>query len=153
MRKNLKLALALSAVTFLVACSDDHVFFKNYTFEDRVWTSADEKEFRFEIQDTVTRNDFYIHLRNDGDYPYRNLFLFVELQFPNGKKAIDTLECPLASPSGEWYGKGLGDVVDHKIAYKREVIFPIAGEYSINVRQAMRDDTLMGLYDLGFSIE
>ena len=153
MKKTLNIVAVAAASCLFLACGTDHVYFKNYEFEDRTWEAADVKQFNFEVADTVSRNDFYIHLRNDGSYPYRNLFLFVELQFPNGKKAVDTLECPLASPSGEWYGKGLGDIVDHKIAYKQDVMFPLTGAYLLNVRQAMREDTLNGIYNIGFSIE
>ena len=92
----------------LQACWDvDALIYKDFVFEEGVWNATDVKEFTFEMEDTIQRRQMYVHLRNDETYKYSNLFLFVELEFPNGKKRIDTLECPLADPTGRWYEMAL----------------------------------------------
>lgn len=150
----LKLLGLFGCIVMLHACtSSDMYLYEDFEFEERVWTADDTKSIPFEIQDTIQRRDFYIHLRNDQAYPYSNLFLFVKLNFPNGKMRIDTLECPLAGTKGQWLGKSFGNLVDHRIRYLSDVVFPLEGDYRIEITQAMRDDTLRGVHNVGFSIE
>ena len=104
------------------------------------------------VDDTVGFYDLFINLRNENSYRYSNLYLFVEINFPNGKTSRDTVECPLADPTGRWYGSGLGDLYDNRILYKRQRQFPLAGEYSIMIEQAMRDSVLRGISDVGFRL-
>ncbi|NQX91743.1 MAG: gliding motility lipoprotein GldH, partial [Flavobacteriales bacterium] len=78
------------------------MIYRDFEIEDASWKSSDVKSFNFEMTDTITRRDFRIHVRNDQEYPYSNMFLFVELTFPNGKRRIDTLDCPLATADGRW---------------------------------------------------
>ena len=77
-----------------------------------------------------TSHDLQFGLRHSADYPFSNLYLFVKLEYPNGRTLTDTLECPLAAPTGEWYGEG-GRWIDQRIGYKRGVAFPLAGAYSL----------------------
>ena len=150
----LKILAVCVFVALLFACTSSDLFlYEDFEFEERLWVTNDTKSISFKIQDTIKRRDFYIHLRNDQTYPYSNLFLFVKLNFPNGKARIDTLECPLAAPNGKWIGRSFGNLVDHRILYLSDVVFPLEGDYRIEISQAMRDDTLKGVHNFGFSIE
>ena len=136
-----------------VACDDNVVYEENRSVEGAVWSSSDDKIFDFDVQDTVTLHNLLINIRNGENYPFSNLYLFVELQFPNGKRAVDTLECYLADPSGQWIGSGLGDIYDSRFVYQKRKSFPLAGHYKIIIGQAMRTAQLEGIYDVGFRLE
>ncbi len=138
---------------FLWACNAPPFFQEHHELEDHQWRSSEKQSFVVNMKDTVSQFDFYIDLRHGEGYPYSNLFLFVELDFPNGKKAVDTLECYLADPMGNWLGTGLGDLHDNRILYKRKAIFPIPGAYKFHIQQAMRIDTLPEIHDIGFVIK
>jgi gliding motility-associated lipoprotein GldH len=137
----------------IISCDDSVVFEQNSEIPDAIWSTTDEKVFDFDVQDTVTLHNLLINVRNGENYPYSNLFLFVELQFPNGKRSVDTLECYLADPSGEWIGTGLGDIYDSRFVYQKRKSFPLAGHYKIIIGQAMRVSELDGIYDVGFRLE
>jgi gliding motility-associated lipoprotein GldH len=92
-------------------------------------------------------------LRNAGNYPYSNIFLFVNTYFPSGTIDKDTVEIMLASPDGKWMGKGLGDIWDNRILFKRNVTFPEKGKYRFEISQAMRLNPLPGITDAGMRIE
>jgi len=145
-------SLALLLLIGLSACDDNVVFEENRAFEDNVWSYNEPAIFIFEIEDTVSRNDFFINLRNGDAYPFMNAFLFVRMDFPNGRTSIDTLECFLADHSGRWLGSGLGDLYDNRFLYKTNKSFPIAGQYKIEIRQAMRIDDLPEVTDIGIRI-
>jgi gliding motility-associated lipoprotein GldH len=77
----------------------------------------------------------------------------VKTTFPNGKFSTDTLECILADEKGKWLGKGLGDIYDNQIPFKRNVRFPQAGTYVFEIQQGMRSDNIPLIMDVGLRIE
>ena len=68
-----------------VGCDTDVVFEQNQEIEDGVWNHEDGVDFEFYIEDTVSLHNFLINLRNGSAYPYSNIYMFVEMDFPNGK--------------------------------------------------------------------
>lgn len=142
----------LFCVALCAGCDEKRVYDQSLSLEKAIWPAKEALHFEFDMEDTVALHNLYINLRNGEEYPYSNLFLFVELEFPNGKKSVDTLECPLADESGHWYGSGLGSVYDQRILYRSRVQFPIRGHYRVNILQAMREEELQGIHDVGFRI-
>lgn len=120
---------------------------------NKIWEVENNIAFDVQVIDTTTGYDFYIDLRNEGIYPYANIYMFVNTTFPNGKTARDTVECILADHSGRWLGKGLGDVLDNHILFKENIRFPNKGTYRFEFEQGMRTPSLPAILDLGISIE
>lgn len=150
--KNKSFTVLLAIVTTLGACDSGQVFEENMPVKDAVWKASESLDFRFDIQDTVSPHNMYINLRNGEDYPYMNIFLFVDIKFPNGKTASDTLECILADEQGKWLGSGLGAIHDNRILYRKNVSFPVPGQYEVKITQAMRNEELSSIYDVGFRV-
>jgi gliding motility-associated lipoprotein GldH len=141
----------------VVGCSDEVVFQADVPVPGGAWTRSFTPEFAFDIADTLAQHDVYIDVRHTGDYPFSNLFLFVDLSGPGGRTARDTVECLLAEPSGKWLGKGTGfifsDRVHAKVLYKLHNRFPASGRYTMKLEQAMRMEPLPAVIDVGVSIE
>ena len=93
-----------------------------------------------------------IDVRNREDYPFSNIFFFVEMEFPNGKKSVDTVECMLADEQGAWLGEPTASLYDHEFLYQRAKQFPLGGRYKIDIRHGMRVDELKGVTDIGFKL-
>jgi gliding motility-associated lipoprotein GldH len=108
--------------------------------------------FQFNITDTVSFHDFFINVRNGEEYPYSNVYLFMEMEFPNAKRSIDTINCYLADPTGKWLGTGIGKLYDQRFRIRNRKQFPLAGRYTVTIRQGMRTPELEGIYDVGFRI-
>jgi gliding motility-associated lipoprotein GldH len=73
---------------------------------------------------------------------------------------IDTLQYEMADASGKFLGNGFSEIKENKLFYKERKVFPISGNYSIEIRHAMRKngainaiENLNGIQDVGFSIE
>ncbi len=145
--------IGCAAMFWLTACEDAPFFHENHRLEPATWAADQPQVFEFQVNDTTQAYDFFLHLRHGQSYPYSNLYLFVELDFPNGKKSVDTLECVLADTYGRWSGKSTGQLVDHRIQINQRKMFPLSGRYAVRVYQAMRVDPLPEVYDLGFSLE
>lgn len=143
----------LLLATTIASCDELVVFEENSAIEKATWNASDVKSFEFNIDDTVTMHDIFVNLRNGENYPYSNIFFFIELQFPNGKKSLDTLECKLADETGRWYGtSGIGDIYENRFLYYGKRQFPITGRYRIDINQAMRSPELAGIYDVGVRV-
>ncbi|MEN9333603.1 MAG: hypothetical protein RLY35_783 [Bacteroidota bacterium] len=144
--------LFLFLVGIFISCNSGLVFEKSQEITDAKWDMNSPVSFEFDITDTVSLHNFYVTLRNQESYSYSNIFLFVSLEFPNGKMNIDTLNCPLADPEGRWLGSGLGDLYDNRIIFKERRKFPMAGHYRVSIQHAMRLDQLEGIADVGFRL-
>ncbi len=48
---------------------------------------------------------------------------------------------------------GLGDKYDNRILFRRNIRFPRTGIYVFEYEQAMRDEPLIGIDDIGLRIE
>lgn len=143
--------IALASVLWF-SCTEAPFFEEMRTYNEG-WSAADPATFTFNVADTTEDYQFLLNLRHTEAYPYSNLFVFMELRFPNGKMSVDTLECVLADPRGRWTGRASGNLVDHRIVINPRAIFPLKGEYSVSITQAMRDEVLNEVTDVGFAIE
>jgi len=123
------------------------------TLPSEGWQKDQKERFVFTVLDTTNTFLFYLHVRNEIDYRYSNLYVFMETQFPNGNITRDTLECILAEPSGKWTGKGYGRLKENMILLNPTIKFPVKGAYTIDIEQAMRDENLEGITNIGIRIE
>ncbi|MBQ2499473.1 MAG: gliding motility lipoprotein GldH, partial [Bacteroidales bacterium] len=96
---------------------------------------------------------FYLNIRHLENYRYSNLYVFLHTEFPNGNITHDTIECTFARPDGSWMSKGSGTIRSAKILLNPALRFPLSGSYHFEIEQAMRDDVLKGITDIGLSFE
>jgi len=143
----------LLVLFFATACNKNVIYSEYKTFEGAEWAAKDKAEFSLDITDTQSLNNISLMVRHADDYPYRNLFLFVTSEYPDGKIIKDTMEVILSNSKGEWQGSGAGDIFDIKIPIKKNVRFALAGKYKFTFEQAMRVDPLPLILDFGFEIE
>lgn len=151
--KTLRIIPVLMLLALLLSCDKSVYYENNHTISNEEWLIENELKHEIEIRDTMDVFNMFFHIRNSVDYGYSNLFLFVKTSFPNGQMSRDTLECILADKSGKWYGKGRGKFRDSKILFKPQVRFPLQGVYKIDIQQAMREEPLKGIANVGISLE
>ncbi|WP_110474237.1 gliding motility lipoprotein GldH [Winogradskyella epiphytica] len=148
---------------FLCFSCDSNAVFDSYKSVPNQWHKDSIASFKFEAPDTINNYNLYVNLRNTDDYKFNNLFLIVELNYPNGKAVTDTLEYKMAAPSGELLGTGFTDHKENKLwfrGYKEPFVFNEEGDYTINIQHAMRKngdvnglEYLEGITDIGFRVE
>lgn len=146
------LCFFLASALMLSSCENSSVFEGNQPVNPQGWKANDPVHFEFETSDTIKLHNFYLNVRNREDYAYSNLFFFVEMEFPNGKKSIDTVECPLANEQGQWLGEPTANMYSNEFLYQRAKQFPLGGRYKVDIRQGMRPDELKGITDVGFTL-
>jgi gliding motility-associated lipoprotein GldH len=153
MNRNLLFFPFVFLFLFLASCDSKRFYEENKSIENGVWTSTNSRVFNVNITDTLVRYDLYLNIRNDGVYPYSNLYLFIHTLVPGGKTATDTVECQLADPDGKWRGSGLGSLKFNRFLFQKGMVFPRKGTYRFELEQAMRVKELKGIRDVGIRIE
>ena len=145
--------ISLLSIMVITGCDSGRIYDQSYTLGEDGWHRDSVCHYEILIEDSLQLNDFYISLRNNTDYQYSNLYLFVTTEFPNGHSTTDTIECILADKNGQWMGDGSGRIKDNLIMLQQALRFPLTGEYHFYLEQGMRDVRLSGIEDIGLRIE
>ena len=149
-------AVWLLFIIFLLAftaCDPGRIYDRSFAIDGAKWDRDSVYHYEVIIEDSLLLNDFYISIRNNTDYPYSNIYLFVTTEFPNGHSTTDTIECILADKTGKWLGKGSGRIKDNLIMLQHALRFPLTGNYHFYLEQGMRNKLLPGVEDIGIRIE
>lgn len=145
--------LFLILAAMIMACQNAVLYQNQKPVPSDGWLYTDSVRFDVSIRDTVSLHKIYLDVRNTTDYKYSNLFLFLDIELPDGRIFRDTLECKLADRRGQWTGRGFGAMRFNRFIFRDDVWFPVAGNYSFRVTHGMRDESLPGLADVGIRIE
>ncbi len=153
MKKAIFAILSISLVWLAVSCSEEHFYNKEYKIENG-WDRDSLLKFEVEISDTLTPYSVFFIIGNDDAYMYRNLYMFVTIDFPGGIQRVDTVDCMLADAKGKWYGEEVDEnKYENLLLYRKNVRFPFRGKYVFTLEQAMRHKVMSGINKIGLRIE
>lgn len=142
-----------SLFIILVSCKNTSEDIKTVSLNG-VWSHKLEQRFDFDIKDAENPKNIIFVVRNNNDYPYSNIRFIVNFtNLKSKKKETDTLNYIMAKPNGEWIGSGFGGTKEILFQYKMNYRFPNNGTYRFGVIQAMRNNDLPGIEDIGIKIE
>ena len=110
-------------VFHLISCDSKRFFEENKSIVNGVWKSNERVRFDVPVTDTLSGYNFFLIIRNSGDYPYSNLYIFIHTATPEGKIGRDTLECQLAAFDGKWLGSGIGNLKFNRFFFQENVHF------------------------------
>lgn len=150
-------ALVLSCFLLLASCMPSPYYQKNYAIPQNAWSYDYKPAFRVEISDTTVYYTMYFLIRHTEAYPYANIWLRIYSQQP-GDTTADTsrIEVALAAPSGQWLGRGMGAVQEHRMIISGQQdrhLFPKAGVYTFTFEQDMRVNPLPEILQVGLRVE
>lgn len=135
------------------ACKNNIVYSSVKTMPVYGWKTTNPAEFTFAVPDTTANYNVLLYVRHRKNYPYQNLWLFIEKKLPDSTIVYDTVECYLSDQRGRWLGNGMGSILEIPVLYEQNIRFPRNGNYTYRIYQGMREDTLIGINDIGISIE
>ena len=163
MQKRVNWLCFIATCFFLFTNCDSKAVFNIYKTVPNQWHKDSVASFKFNAPDTLNNYNLYVNLRTTNAYKFSNLFLLVELNYPNGKTVKDTLEYKMAAPNGELLGTGFSDIKENKLWYKgfnTPFKFSETGHYAVNITHAMRNNgdvngliNLEGITEVGFRVE
>ena len=145
--------LGILMLIFLVGCGTSNEDVMMNPINNK-WAKKAEQKFKLEISDPQNPKNIIFVVRNNNEYPYSNIRFIVNFKNPKSKIAqVDTLNYILAKPNGEWLGTGFGETKETLFQYRTNYKFPEKGTYEVGVMQAMRNDNLPGIEDIGIKVE
>ncbi len=137
----------------LQSCDQNRYFEQNSEVQEEKWAYQDARVFEVELNDTNSLFNFYLNIRNTNDYPFANLYVFIETTFPDSVTTQDTIELQLADVDGRWLGEGNGKYKYNHFILRQAMRFIQKGNYKFGIKQGMRTDTLTGISDVGIRLE
>lgn len=140
----------LVLITF-ASCTEQVFYQKSYSFPENTWNLKIKPVFRVEIKDTSKRYDFGITLRTTTDYQFSNCWLYLNTRTPNKTKGREPFEIKITNLDGTWIGKKSGTIVENTLYFKQRK-FPMKGTYIFELEQAVIQENLEEVLDIGIQI-
>ncbi len=145
-------SISFLLILILYSCDPDMVYDQYVQTEEGLWKWQNAREFKIEMSDTLAMHNIYLQVRHTVEYPMSNLYMFVHLKGPEGQLLKDTVNLILADPDGRWIGKGVGNLRELQLLYRKNTKFGQSGTYTITLEQGMRIPELP-VTDLGIRVE
>jgi gliding motility-associated lipoprotein GldH len=146
-------AFALAFTAMLCSCNQNVVFDKNLDIENESWNYSQPQIFKVNIEDTASRYNIYVNIRHSFHFEWRNLWVNIETEFPDGKKLSKRVNLLLSEADGKWFGECSGNNCFIQIPLQENVIFPAVGSYTFTIRQDMRMNPLQNIRNVGLKVE
>lgn len=163
-----------SLFTVLTACDRSTVYSEFRSVPLREWYADSVLIYRFDIADTLSTYEVLIYVRHTQQYPYQNMWLFVDwgdqeqglltqsdstdnvldsvyMSMPVTKQ--DTIEFYLANDRGEWLGNGKNGLTEMPVLYEENYRFSHSGEQVVRIAHGMREEPLRGISDVGVLVK
>ncbi len=149
--------LLLTALIGILSCRPSPQFQQHYNIPDGQWSSSFQPSFQFNISDTAAAYQLFLLIRHTDAYPFSNLWMTMESRGPvdSGFKKL-RVEVPLAAPSGQWLGRGMGEIWEQRVpinSLQMPAFFPKPGLYTVRLTQDMRRDPLPEVLTIGLRVE
>lgn len=137
---------------FLSSCTNTHLVDVNMAIPENNWSYAKNVTTTFEVKDSGLAYHLSFKIRNNTAYRYSNIYVVMRLKGDSLSKNT-RYQFQLAKADGEWLGKGSGDLYSNTFSLLKNFHFPKAGKYTLEVEQNMRDNPLVGISDVGLTVE
>ena len=106
--QKIKLMWIIFPLIFLFACTNNDVYIKYQSIPLKGWNKDSICSFNIPVNNVSTSYNIYINIRNRGEYPHQNLWLFIRQTTLDSVITNDTINFYLADQRGKWLGSGVG---------------------------------------------
>ena len=140
----------------LISCDSKRLYERNVDIHGHSWNKDSVLTFNYQSDTILVPKalNFSFNVRNTVDYEYRNLWLFMELRFPNKTTIKDTINIFLMDEQGFWLDNIQGgSIKESRHYYKFALSKPPKGVYTIKIQHGMRDENLENIVSIGARIE
>jgi gliding motility-associated lipoprotein GldH len=135
------------------SCGPNYIFDTKKEISEAGWAYADPASFSFSIEDTAKIYNLWLEVGHTPSYASQNLYTRIQTVFPDGNKLKEVVSLELADKSGQWLGTCNGQTCALKVPLQMGTYFNQIGEYTLELEQFMRRDSLKGISNLRFMVE
>ncbi len=145
--------LIVAFLFFMSACTNRIIFEERVQMQEEKWDKDEPAVFAVLHQDTSQVVDVGMTFKHTDEYAFSNLWVFLEVNGPEGLVQRDTLEMFLAHVDGRWLGEKKSKSYEISALYQHGVKLSKPGNYSFSVIQGMRRNQLEGIQEISFWIQ
>jgi gliding motility-associated lipoprotein GldH len=147
--------VVLWGIFLATACHTDIIYHSYQPLPYKGWKKSDTLFFQVPLTDTIPGSlKIFAEVRNKINYPYRDLYLLIRHNLPDSTVyRTDTLNFSLANKEGQWLGNGWGGLYSSEHLIRKGLFVHTTGRYTFKVTHGMKDETLIGLNDIGIRIQ
>lgn len=135
-----------------VSCNTIDVFEKTKVFPSHDWKDSEKPSFSFDIDDTSSLYNIFLVIRHEDAYRYNNIWINVGMKGPQDSISVRR-EFVLANNTQGWLGSGMDDIFEHRILFNDKPAALKKGRYTFTLQQAMREDPLEHVMNVGIRVE
>jgi gliding motility-associated lipoprotein GldH len=150
-------SLLISCLLLLASCQPSPQYQEHFNLPGSVWDAGYQPQFHFNIDDTAAAYQLFLLIRHTDAYPFSNIWIKMASKAPGdstwGKSRV---EIPLAAPSGQWLGRGAGELWEQRVPITspaRPAYFPKKGVYTVRLTHEMRRNPLPEVLTIGLRLE
>lgn len=159
--RNLLKSPNLYAVIFMLStlaffsCDSSKVYEDFTDFEEAFWHQDSVAQFKFTIEDASIPYNLKAHFRNSQAYPYHNMYYQYTLKDGQDSVLAEQMKQIFLfdAKTGEPQGSGIGDLFDNTQTVLENYTFEGPGEYTAELKQYMRLDSLKFILSVGWRVE
>ena len=137
----------------LTSCDNSRVYESWKDMPTLVWHKDSAYITVFNIEDTTSLYNMNVGVRNNNLYPYRNMWLMINIAGPEAFSYQDTVRIDMADNTGRWYGERSASLYTYVAPLYKGISLPKSGEYTFSIKHGMRKEKLGGVASLGFRVE
>lgn len=154
MNRNSFYIVSAVVLLFFYSCQGDEIYYNFEQFTKSEWSRNDTLYFEIDSTSVIIGKplDCNIEIVNTSDYPYRNIWLYIQDDFSDSIYTHYEKQYELCDEYGKWYGSGFGSVYMLSLNYKRNIILKEKRNYKIKMVHGMRDEPLTGIDKVGIKL-
>ncbi len=139
----------------LVSCIPTiDVFEKDVAIPNQQWLSSFQPQVTFSITDTASSYNVYLVIRHTDAFNYNNIWIKATVQQPGDASAhSQRYNLPLATNEKGWLGSAMDDIYEQRVLIQPQTKFTKPGDYHFTLEQAMREDPLQHVLNVGVRVE
>ncbi len=138
-------------IILTVACQSVPAFESYQELSGESWENNHVLEFNAHIPDSGLYQ-VTLHIRHTSNFEMTNLWCIISTRSHASQQLHDTVNIKIASPSGNWLGKGGQIKTVSQIINKNPVTLP-QGNVLFRIKQGMQSENLRGVKNVGIRIE
>lgn len=147
------LTLFIVVFAFLFSCNKGEVYYQFHQIRNGDWSKGATLDFVLDSLSVQSgKCDILLEIVNNNQYPYRNLWLFVQQNITDTVFTTDSIEIKLAYLHGKWLGSGTAGLYQLSVPYKTSVAIDPSRAYLVRIRQGMTDHNLKGIEKVGVKV-
>jgi gliding motility-associated lipoprotein GldH len=147
------LQLSVLAFLFLTSCQTIPLYEQTTIFPEHSWSSKQVNAYQFNISDSTASYKVYFVIRHHNAYHYKNIWLQVGVQTPNGNLSKQNVNLNMADESKGWLGTGMDDIFDQRIPLINLPTHFQKGITTFYLQHTMREDPLQNILSTGIRVE